>query len=111
MKVINRNTNSTKIRNSRYVQGGDTDKYKIKLGWWERKIFDKYDNDLITTISPKENKRPDLIAKRIYNNVNLGCLILQYNNIVDIETELTTGVEIRLPTPRRVSLDILTKEN
>lgn len=104
-----RTNNSTELRESRYVQGGTTNRHPNRLGWWERKIFEQQDTDITVTILPNEVGRPDLMATRIYGKANLAWLVLQYNNIVDIETEFTVGKELRLPSVRRVTLDIMTQ--
>lgn len=106
-KTASRSSNATDIRESRYVQGGTTDRYRTRLGWWERKLFPQSDTDFTITILASEDRRPDLVAARIYGKSSLAWLVLQYNNIVDIQTEFTTGTEIRLPTQRRVMLDFL----
>jgi len=95
---------------SRYTQGGTTDVYSNRAGWWERATINKDDTDLIVTIRPDEDRRPDLIAFNVYNRSNLGWVVLQFNNIVDVETELTIGKVIRLPSVRRLTLDVLTKQ-
>lgn len=104
-----RTNNVTESASSRYTQGGTTDRYQSRVGWWERRIFTKSDNDLTVVILANENKRPDLVAYRKYRRVDLDWLVLQYNNIVDVETEFLAGMELRLPTERRVYLDFLTR--
>lgn len=101
-----RTTISTDQRLSRYVQGGLTDKYNRRLGWWERFSLPESDDDILYVITSSEDKRPDLVAKRIYNQVRLTWLVLQYNNIVDIETEFRAGKELKLPTQQRVFTQI-----
>lgn len=105
-----RTNNVTQLRESRYVQGGTTDRFPNRVGWWERKPLPKSDTDITIIIESSEDRRPDLVAARVYGKANLQWLVLQYNAIVDIETEFTTGTEIRLPQPRRVALDILTQQ-
>lgn len=107
MAASKRTNSVVKARESRYTQGGLTDRYPTRVGWWERKELKKDDLDITVVIQPAEDRRPDLLAYRVYGKSNLQWLVLQYNAIVDIETEFTTGTEIRLPQPRRVSLDIL----
>ena len=104
-----RTNNAVELKESRYVQGGTTDRYRNRLGWWERKLFSYEDTDITITLLPSEAGRPDLVAARIYGKATLAWLVLQYNNIVDIETEFTTGTEIRLPSQRRVTLDVMTQ--
>lgn len=102
-----RNNNAVYQRTGRYVQGGLTDVYNSRLGWWERTVFAKREDDIITHVRPGEAARPWLISYRIYNQDGLGWLVLQHNNIVDINEELIPGKRIRVPNPARVSLSIL----
>jgi len=102
-------TNSTELRNSRYVQGGTTDIYSTRLGWWERRVIPKANDDVTVTVLSNEAGRPDLIAYRLYQKANLGWLVLEFNNIVDPVIELTTGTKIIMPSQRRLLLDVLTK--
>jgi len=95
---------------SRYTQGGTTDVYPNRTGWWERRKIEKDDTDMIFEVQPDEAKRPDLIAAHAYDRDNLGWVVLQYNNIVDIETELLTGKVLRLPSLRRLTLDVLSRQ-
>lgn len=102
-------TNSVYNRKSRLVQGGTTDRYAKRLGWWERKTFERSDTDIRVTIQPREEFRPDLVAYRIYEDPQLAWMVLQYNSIIDIQTEFVVGAELILPSPRRVQLDVLTQ--
>ena len=105
-----RTNNATENSKSRYVQGGTTDRYPNRLGWWERKALPFDDTDVMVTVLPNEDRRPDLLAFRMYgSDSSLEWLVLQYNSIVDIQTEFTTGTELRLPSQRRVMLGIMTK--
>lgn len=99
----------TNVPKSRYTQGGESDKYPTRVGWWERKELPSNDTDVFVTILPTEAGRPDRIAYRVYGKAGLQWLVLQYNAIVDTETELTVGTTLRLPNPRRVELDILSQ--
>lgn len=107
---------SGRIRNvssgpsSRYTQGGTVDIYPTRVGWWERRTLNKDDTDIIVTIQPQEDRRPDLIAYNLYKRPNLGWVVLQFNNIVDVETELLTGMVIKMPSLRRLTLDVLTRQ-
>lgn len=89
---------------SRYVRGGDTLQRGNKAGWWERKILPTNYDDITVEITPKYNKRPDLVAFDFLGNPNLQWLVLQYNSIVDINTEFVTGQTITLPTRSRAEL-------
>jgi len=102
-----RTNNSVNNHKSRYTQGGLTDRYPNRLGWWERRDIPEDDTDITITVTPAEDRRPDLIAYNMYGQSVLAWVVLQFNNIVDIQTELKTGTEIRLPTQRRLMLDIL----
>jgi hypothetical protein len=105
----NRTKISTDQRLSRYVQGGLTDKFSDRVGWWERFVWERQNDDIIHVISSIQDRRPSLVAKLFYGQERLTWLVLQYNNIVDIETEFRTGTEIRLPTQLRVFSQITTQ--
>jgi len=93
-----RDKTSLAKRNSRMLNGGDTEIKGNKLGWWERRPLQKNTaTDIRITIPEVFSKRPDLLAFRVYRKSNLFWLVLQYNNIVDIEEEFITGKEILLP--------------
>lgn len=102
-----RTNNSSNNHKSRYTQGGLTDRYPNRLGWWERREIPKDDSDITLIITSAEDRRPDLIAFNMYGQPGLMWVVLQFNNIVDVETELTTGTEIRLPTQRRLMMDVM----
>ncbi len=101
--------NATQNRTGRYVQGGLTDIYSNKLGWWERRLLPYRDDDFSFVVLENETARPDLISYRLYGKSSYAWLVLQYNNIVDPETELLPGTSIRMPTQSRLTLDIITK--
>lgn len=108
-KVDDIGNNSTEERNSRMVQGGLTDIYNNRLGWWEKRKLEKQDNDIFLTILENEESRPDLIAFSLYGKTTYAWLVLQYNNISDPIVELKTGTTIRMPNRSRLMLDIITK--
>ena len=107
--MANRFANAVENQHSRYVQGGDTDRFSNRLGWWERRDFPKQDDDIRIKVFSGEAGRPDLISFRAYGNARYAWLVLQYNTIVDPVTELTTGTELLLPNESRLLLDIITK--
>lgn len=107
--IDDRTTNSTDNRYSRHVQGGTTDIYNKRLGWWERRKILQQDDDFIITIREFEVGRPDLLSYRVYGKATYAWLVLQYNNIVDPITELVAGTTVRLPSRERLTLDIVTK--
>lgn len=102
-------TNSVDDPNSRYVQGGTTDVYPKRLGWWERSppVFSS-DDYLITSLDPKYNRRPDLLAYDLYGKAVLQWVVLWYNTIVDINEEFVTGASIRCPSSARLFSSIMT---
>ena len=100
-------SNSTEKRNSRYVQGGLTDRYPDRLGWWERTIYTPQDNDIVIEITNEYQHRPDKVAYTYYGSRDLDWLVLQYNTIVDVVTEFVVGRTIRLPSQSRVQSEIL----
>lgn len=100
---------STDRTRSRYTQGGATDIYPTRLGWWERRTFPKDLSDEVFTIPKKYHQRPHKLAFDKYGFTEYMSFILQYNGILDINTEFVEGNTILLPTPQRVSLDLLTK--
>lgn len=108
MSSQNSNANSVTTGKGRYTQGGTTEEFSNRLGWWERIIHERSPDDILYTINSGEAGRADLIAHRLYQKATLAWLVLQYNNIVDPSVELQTGTTIRLPTPSRVALTITT---
>lgn len=99
--------NSILRRNSRYVQGGTTQRFANRLGYWQRRVFPRHDTDEVFTLDVKYDRKPWLLAYDKYRNVELMWLVLQYNTILDVETEFVAGKEIRLPTATRVFMDLL----
>lgn len=96
-------------KNTRYVQGGVTDVLPNALGWWEEASIptDQVD-DILFTITAAYDKRPDKIAYQLYGRTDVTWLVLQYNQIVDVNTQFISGMQIWLPSPSRVFSDILT---
>ena len=100
---------SVNKRNTRQTQGGTTTTFPNRLGWWERNVIAKDDDDIFLTVTNRQDRRPDIIAYDTYGKAELAWLVLQFNNIVDIQLELTAGTEIRLPVPDRVFFDLLNR--
>lgn len=100
---------STDDINSRYIQGGTTEVFPNRLGWWERRTFPSDVSDVEYTIPEKYNLRPDLLAYDIYGKSDYFFLVLQYNNILDVNEEFVTGKIIMLPDPQRVALEMVTR--
>lgn len=95
---------------SRFVQGGVTDVYTNRLGWWEADIFESATDDITIALDAKYNRRPDLLAYDMYGKANLMWLVLQYNLIVDINEEFVTGASITLPSKSRVFSSIMVSQ-
>ena len=102
-------TSSVNKRNSRYVQGGTTTTFPLRLGFWERLVLLPDDDDLFHTITNRQDRRPDIIANDVYKRADLAWIVLQFNSIADLNLELLAGTEIRLPTPDRVFFDMLNR--
>lgn len=103
-------TNAADSTHSRYVNGGLTDRYANRLGWWERRGLEHADDDIRFVIDKDTENRPDLISFRVYNSVIYYWVVLQYNNVVDIQEELKSGTELRLPRYTRLLLSIMNKK-
>jgi hypothetical protein len=93
--------------NNRYVQGGTTALSNNRLGWWERLSLGRDINETYFTVTGKYCVRPDLISYDQYGNEEYAWLVLQYNNIVDLNEELTNGATIKLPSMSYVLQNIL----
>lgn len=100
---------STDNKKSRYVQGGETEEFQKRLGIWDRKTIPYRDDDITHVVSNEEAGRPDLISYNVYGTPDLMWLVLQFNNILDPTLELDVDTELRLPTPERVLLAIVTR--
>lgn len=95
-------TNSAEVSKGRYTQGGQVERYTNRLGWWERSTLSPSNSDVGYTVTARTALRPDLIAYDVYGTSELQWFVLQFNNIVDINEELTAGTRITLPTPDRL---------
>lgn len=102
---------SDRQNSGRYIQGGGVESYPNRIGWWERVQYQFSDSDVELTLPAKYNKRPDLVAFEMYGSSRLQWLILQYNNIIDINTEFVTGKTIRLPLRSRVYSEMLARQD
>lgn len=101
---------SDRQNSGRYIQGGSVEQYPNRIGWWERKIMTPDSSDIDFQITIKYDKRPELLAYDLYGSARLMWLLLQFNNIVDINTEFITGKTIRVPTRARVYSELLTRQ-
>lgn len=89
-------------KRTRYTQGGTTERFANRLGWWERKILPKMNTDIEFLVTGKYVGCPALIAKDVYGSDYYMWMVLQYNTILDITDELTEGTIITLPAPERI---------
>lgn len=105
------NKSSMKKKNSRYLQGGETEVFKERLGWWEKRtdIPNNQITDTVFVLTKRYEHRPYLVAKLFLGKEDLEWLVLQYNEIVDVMEEFVAGREIRIPDKRRVDFSIITK--
>ncbi len=108
-EILARKPSSLNNRNSRYTQGGDVEVFDERLGWWERIVFEPADDDIPIVISSDFHKRPDLLAKMLYGKQQLAWVILQFNNILDVNTEFVAGKRITVPSEARVLIDLLNR--
>lgn len=95
-------TNSTLLKNSRYVVGGITEVNPYALEWWERLDFQSDDTDLRYTVEAKFEGRLDLIAAQYLSDSRMWWVIAQYNAILDVYNETITGRVLRIPTKARL---------
>lgn len=102
---------TTDVANSRYSQGGVTEVKGNRIGWWERKVFPKSPLDVTFNITKRYIGRPDLIAFDMYGKTTLMWVVLQYNNVLDIATDLREGAVIVLPTRSRLFSELLSGKN
>lgn len=92
-----KNKSSLQQRNSRLLQGGNTEIDGNKLGWWERKTPTTGEHFMVE-LDITTHKRPDLLSLQHYDTTAYDWIILQYNNIVDINEEFIAGTTIKVPT-------------
>lgn len=103
-------TNSADGAKSRYTQGGEVERFQRRLGWWERNLsVVPRGDDLLVTLAPKYDKRPDLFSVDYLGSALLQWVVLQLNNIVDINEEFIAGKQIRVPDTQRVLFNLLGK--
>jgi hypothetical protein len=102
---------SDRQNQGRYLQGGGVESFPNRIGWWERTPMEFANSDVEYEIIPKYHKRPDLLAFDLYGSARLMWLVLQFNTIVDINTEFVTGKKIRLPLRSRVYSELLSRQD
>jgi hypothetical protein len=94
---------------SRYSQGGTTEVLKNRIGYWDRRVFPTDSTDIVITLDNQYHRKPWLVAYDVYKDVELMWFILQYNNILDVDTEFVTGTVLRLPTTYRLRIGLLSR--
>jgi hypothetical protein len=93
---------SLSSKRTRYSQGGVTEVFPNRLGWWERTIMPHTNTDIQYVVPSYLGGNPWGIANEIYGSDQYAWLVLQYNTILDIQEELAVGKTILLPSPERV---------
>jgi hypothetical protein len=64
--------------------------------------LEKADGDVFITITQEDEKRPDLVAQKVYGNPDLWWVIYEFNGIRDPLFELKAGTQLRIPEAERV---------
>lgn len=95
-------TNSTKVRYSRYVSGGTTEVNQKALEWWDRENFPANADDIVYVVERRFVGRLDLIAASFLDEPRYWWVIGMLNNIVDPYTEVAEGTILYIPTRDRV---------
>jgi len=106
---MSREIKSINQKEGRYTQGGITDVFPNRIGWWERQSIQKHDSDIYHIVTKRGEGRPDLISYDVYENAYYAWVIMQYNSIVDPTEELVKGKRLRLPTSSRLKLNIVNR--
>lgn len=94
--------NSVFVKASRYVSGGSTEVNSSALEIWERVIFPINDDDTSYVVEKRFEGRADIIAGIYYGEPRYWWIIAQYNNVLDVNAELTEGTVLYIPTLDRV---------
>jgi hypothetical protein len=75
----------------------------------ELDISNSHFNSFKTTSTPRlyqinkfEAGRPDLISQGIYQNSNYWWILMQYNDIVDVFSELKAGLILQVPSRKDI---------
>ena len=103
-------TNSIENKFSRYVGGGTTEVSKNLIEWWERFEFREDQSDLIHIVSESNQYDLHKISSIYYNDTRYWWLIAQYNKIIDPLTEIVNGLELKIPSPNRISAMLSTQK-
>lgn len=97
-------TNSTLVRTSRYVSGGETEVNSRALEWWERIQFRTAPDDTTYVVEKKFEGRLDLITAMYLGEPRYWWIVAQYNNILDPHAEISEGRVLYIPSLDRVKL-------
>lgn len=60
------------------------------------------DGDVFITVTQEYEKRPDLLADKVYDDASLWWVILEFNGIRDPFFQLKSGMILRIPQIDRV---------
>lgn len=96
--------NSTLVRNSRYVSGGEAEIGLNTIEWWERTTFTTSPDDTTYVVEKKFVGRLDLITAVYLEEPRYWWLVAQYNNLLDPHGEVTEGRVLYIPSLDRVKL-------
>jgi len=94
-------TNSTRVRYSRYVSGGSTEVNQTALEWWERSLLTTDSTDTLYVVEKKFEHRLDLIAALFLDEPRYWWIIAMLNNMLDPHAETVEGVILNIPTRER----------
>lgn len=94
-------TNSTRVRISRYVSGGTTEVGQTALEWWDRNFFVSNADDTNYVVEKKFEGRLDLIAAVFLGEPRYWWLIAMHNNILDPFNEVLEGTVLYIPSAER----------
>ena len=108
--AIKKQARSDNVPRGRYTAGGTSESFTDRIGWWNRKIFPTSETDVFVTLTPRYALRPDNLMFDMYGTASISWLVLQYNNIIDINTEFIVGSVIRLPTKSRLFTQLLSSQ-
>jgi hypothetical protein len=94
-------TDSTKVQNSRYAVGGQTEVNSTRLEWWERANYTLDESDTLFVVDKNSAGRLDNVAHVFLGDSHLWWFIAQYNAILDVYAEVVIGRVLRIPTQER----------
>lgn len=95
-------TNSTRVRNSRYVSGGTVEVNQTAIEWWERAYFSSAPDDRVYVVPKHLAGRLDRIAYEMLGEARLWWIIAMHNNILDVSGEVVEGTILYIPSADRV---------